>query len=134
MYGSLTPGPSIHIPKESGLYGWRLHPKLSSMELSQSRLCPQESLPNYDTFPRDPQDHFYRIFKLPLREQTLDFLVFLSRLLSGVLESHLGAFYLLNLDFGRIWFGVDYCIGRMAYLGCRNFSLGRTQYVCRHAW
>lgn len=92
------PSPWHRIPKGFVMFGSRLHPKLSSMELPQSRFCPLENLPNNDSFPRDTPDHSCRVFKLSLREQTLDFLVFPSHLLSGGLESHLGVFYLLNLD------------------------------------
>lgn len=84
---SSPPATGIHIFKESR----SSIPNHLRWELPQSRLCPQESPPNDDPLTKDKQDHTHRILKLPPREQTCGFPVFLPWILSGGLESHLGA-------------------------------------------
>lgn len=86
--GSFTPVLNIHVPKESGMFSGSSVPSPLPIFL-QTLLHRRKPTPD-DPSPRDVQEHFHRVFKLPPKTTDAWFPVFLSYLLSGGggLENH----------------------------------------------
>lgn len=81
-----TSGPEIHIPKNSGTFRWKLHPKLPPSFLSKPCYL-SESLPNDDPSPRGAQGHSHRVFKLPPENRCMVFQAFSPYPLYGARKS-----------------------------------------------
>ena len=90
--GKASPQPLASIyPKSLEYLGAKFHLQTPSSGSCLSLNSTSEKARQMVSPPRKTEDHSHRVFKLPLREQTHGFLVFLPHLLSEGLESHQGA-------------------------------------------
>ena len=119
----MSPQTLASIYPESGMFGWKFHPKAPPLEVASVQTPPLRKPTKWWFCPRDDQDHSHRVFKLYPRDQTCGF--FLPCLLTAWLEGYPGALvsikpgpFLIKIDL--VWFGLLRQWKGLS--GCRNFS------------